>query len=1090
MMMMMKTLSLYIMILLITSCSLNNTKTAKVREPESDQAAFIIKDQDPAVINFKNYKIESNGFWLDGKGEASIENNGRTLRLEGDAWRRITFPYTVTKNTVIEFDYVSNQQGRIQGIGLAKTNYPNSRFLYELYGTEGWGFNTHYNYKNYAPSLKHYVIPIGKKFRGEYPYLIFANDDDDKQGAVSSFHNVKIYEKGEKPKISEKKQDTIDFNSYKIQSYGFWLDGNGDTSIENNGSTLRIKGDGWRKISFPYTVTKNTIIEFDFASNQQGRIQGIGLAKGNYPNSRFLYELYGTDKWGFKTHFDYKNSAPGLKHYVIPIGKEFRGEYPYLIFANDDDNEQGAVSIFQNVKIYEKEKTLNISEDVKTLKISKKVVIPSVSKKVNTSKINKKRVIPKVNKKIKTHKAEITSIKIKGLNKKIDTPITFGQPFSKGDVPAGYTLAAQNEYGDVINIQVDKKVTYQDGSLRHAIISTILHNTSGSSLALYTVPDKLKKISTTATSEALNSGVSVRMKLFVNNILYTADLNHAAISSPNRTWLNGSVVNEWQFKLPFVTTEDLEHPHLMARVNLRKYNEIDNVRIDITIENGWTFVKKPKNINYNAQFFINGQSVYEKTDLTHYHHTRWRKIFWTKNNPNIHIEHDTAYLIATKAVPNYDQSVVISEKTISKQYNKWLTSEHSPMDISFVNPYMPATAGRPDIGPLPMWAVTYLLSMDERAKEVMLGIGDLSGSWPIYYRDKSTDQPVSIEQYPKVSIYKRTINKGINALPICEETNCKVPYTVDSAHQPSFTFLPYLVTGDLYYLESLQFWANLNVINLPQAFRDGSLGLFHRGQVRSQAWSLRTLGQAIAFTPDDDAIKDYFQRILSNNLDVYRKILINDENNQLSIVPSGYAFAYNKGRGISTWQDAFFTWSTGYLVELGFEEAKPLFAWKTKSPLSMMTDPNFCWLMSSLYSLNVRDLSDSKSFRSNPTDQQPNYHLYTTFSKVYQESVPEEIVGLECDSSEMLETYKRLSSQGRVKSHHAMTAHNTMLGYPSSVMGYPANFQPALAISVDYLGEIKGLEIWRKFDNRDNKPDYSTNPVWAIKPRVLSTVIN
>jgi hypothetical protein len=225
---------------------------------------------------------------------------------------------------------------------------------------------------------------------------------------------------------------------------------------------------------------------------------------------------------------------------------------------------------------------------------------------------------------------------------------------------------------------------------------------------------------------------------------------------------------------------------------------------------------------------------------------------------------------------------------------------------------------------------------------------------------------------------------------------------------------------------------------------------------------------------------------LSNNLDVYRKILINDEGNQLSIVPSGYAFAYNKGRGISTWQDAFFTWSAGYLVELGFEEAKPLFAWKTKFPLSMMTDPNFCWLMSSLYSLNVRDLSDAVSFRSRPTDQQPDYHLYTTFAKVYRESVPKEIVGLECGSTKMLETYKTLSSQGLVKSHQTMTAKNTMLGYPSAVMGYPANFQPALAVSVDYLGETKGSGIWSKFDNRNNKPDYSTNPVWAIKPRVVN----
>ena len=1082
---MIKALSLYIMILLITSCSLNNTKTAKVREPESDQAAFIIKDPDPAVINFNNYKIESNGFWLDGNGEASIENNGRTLRLEGDAWRRITFPYTVTKNTVIEFDYVSNQQGRIQGIGLAKTNYPNSRFLYELYGTKSWGFNTHYNYKDYAPGLKHYVIPIGKKFRGEYPYLIFANDDDDKLRAVSSFHNVKIYEKGEKPKVSEKKQDTIDFNNYKIQSYGFWLDGNGDASIENNGSTLRIEGDGWRKIAFPYTVTKNTVIEFDFVSNQQGRIQGIGLAKGNYPNSRFLYELYGTDKWGFKTHFDYKNSAPGMRHYVIPIGKEFRGEYPYLIFANDDDNEQGAVSIFQNVKIYEKEKTLNISEDVKTLKVSKKEETPIVSKKVDPPRINEKKAIPKVNKKIKTHKTEITSIKIKGLNKQIDTPITFGQPFSKGDVPVGYTLAAQNEYGDVVNIQVDKKATYQDGSLRHAIISTILHNTSGSRLALHSVPDKPEKISTTVTSETLNSGFSVGMKLFVNNILYVANLDHAAMSSPNRTWLNGSVVKEWEFKLPFVTTDDLEHPHLMARVNLRKYNEIDNARVDITIENDRTFVKRPGNINYDAQIFINNRLVYEKADLTHYHHARWRKIFWTKSEPAVHIKHDTAYLIATKAVPNYDQSLVISEKTITKQYNDWLTSEHEPMDISFVTPYMPMTGGRPDIGPLPMWAVVYLLSMDERAKAVMLGIGDLSGSYSIYYREKATDRPVSIEQYPKVSIYYRSINQGINALPVCEKAKCKVPYTFDSPHQPSFAFLPYLITGDLYYLESLQFWANLNALMISPEYRDGSLGLYHRGQVRSQAWSLRTLGQVTAFTPDENANKGYFKQMLTNNLNAYRKILIEDANNKLGIVTPGYAFAYNKGRGVSTWQDAFFTWSTGYLTELGFEEAKPLFAWKTNFQLSMMTDPNYCWLMASHYFLNVRDLSNSGSFRFNPTDQQPDHHLYSTLAKVYRESVPKEIVGLECGSMKMLETYQKLKAQ--VKGYLSMTSSNTMLGYPLSAMGYPANFQPALAVSVDYLGETKGLEIWQKFDSRDNKPNYSLNPVWAIEPRVLNT---
>ena len=697
-------------------------------------------------------------------------------------------------------------------------------------------------------------------------------------------------------------------------------------------------------------------------------------------------------------------------------------------------------------------------------------------------KVDKESVIDT---KKKTMKRVVGIVFIKKQKQKL--PVTFGQVFAKGDVPSGSYLVAKNALKKEIPIQVDRKATYKDGSLRHGIISVVLAGKSDSTLSLYSIGQENEKpFNPVSEQQTIDSKFKLNIELMLGNELFNAKLSGSAMPVAKQTWLKGKLVSEWVYKVPFTSINGIKHPHLNARINLRKYVGIDNMRADIVIENGWTFVTKPGNIKYNALIFINDHLVYSINDFTHYHHARWRKIFWTKKKPDVHIKHDIAYLIATKAVPNYDQSLVISLMTIHKGYDDWLASDHEPMDISYINPYMPATGGRPDIGPLPMWAVTYLLSMDKRAKEVLLGIGDLSGSYSIYYRDKSTDRPVSIEQYPKVSIYYRTINKGTNALPVCEEAKCKVPYTFDSAHQPSFAFLPYLVTGDLYYLESLQFWANLNVINLPQEFRDGSLGLFHRGQVRSQAWSLRTLGQATAFTPDGDAMKDYFQRILTNNLDAYRKILINDKSNQLGVVPTGYAFAYNKGRGISTWMDAFFTWSTGYLVELDFEEAKPLFAWKTKFPLSMMTDPNYCWLMSSLYSLNVRDLSDSKAFRYHSTNQQPKHHLYTTLAKVYQESIPKEIRSLECGSIKMLQTYKKLKGQGIVKNFLTMTARNTMLGYPSSVMGYSANFQPALAVSVDYLGEAKGSEIWRKFDNRSNKPDYRTNPVWAIEPRVLN----
>ena len=63
------------------------------------------------------------------------------------------------------------------------------------------------------------------------------------------------------------------------------------------------------------------------------------------------------------------------------------------------------------------------------------------------------------------------------------------------------------------------------------------------------------------------------------------------------------------------------------------------------------------------------------------------------------------------------------------------------MGVGLANAYMPSTGGREDIGLLPGWAATYLLSMDKRAAEVTLGTGDLAGSWSIHYRDRQTDRP-------------------------------------------------------------------------------------------------------------------------------------------------------------------------------------------------------------------------------------------------------------------------------------------------------------------------------------------------------------
>jgi extracellular elastinolytic metalloproteinase len=68
----------------------------------------------------------------------------------------------------------------------------------------------------------------------------------------------------------------INFNSYTPTPFG-----NQDVqtvmTIEDGGNTLHLKDNSWKKISLPYTITPNTVLEFDFKSSVQSEVHGIGF---------------------------------------------------------------------------------------------------------------------------------------------------------------------------------------------------------------------------------------------------------------------------------------------------------------------------------------------------------------------------------------------------------------------------------------------------------------------------------------------------------------------------------------------------------------------------------------------------------------------------------------------------------------------------------------------------------------------------------------------------------------------------------------------------------------------------------------------
>lgn len=644
-----------------------------------------------------------------------------------------------------------------------------------------------------------------------------------------------------------------------------------------------------------------------------------------------------------------------------------------------------------------------------------------------------------------------------------NVPLSFGHIFAKGDVSSTQSLIAKLSDGTVLPLQVDVKAKHDDGSLRHAVLSATLPQlNAGTTETIKLIKNNSPFAPAVAGTPAglLAAGFTATVKLTLGGQNYSASADSLLRSGKYTNWLAGSIANEWLVSTPLKNDQGVEHSHLNARFAIRAYPGQNNARVDVTLENNWAYEAGPQNLSYDVQILVGGVPVYNKLALNHYHHARWRKIFWWGSAPQVHLQHDTAYLIKSKAVANYDQTIKIAAATLANLKDRYAKAPTEPMGTGLTMREMGAGGGRPDIGLLPGWAVSYLLSMDKDAKLATLGTADLAASWSAHYRDKLTDKPVSILDYPYMTIWGNPsdtfnpVTQKRESFPACGGV-CTNPNLIDTAHEPSFAYLPYLLTGDYFYLEELQFWTMYNLFQSNPTYRSFSKGLMHQTEVRGQAWMLRTLAEAAYITPDADGLKKQFETFLADNLDWYNAAYTNNPKpeNNLGFITE-YAIIYGAKIGMAPWQDDFFTSAAGFVSELGFSKAKPLLDWKAKFPVSRMIAPDFCWIVASYYPFNVRDSESSP--------------VYTSMGQVYRASKPASFTSLPCGGAEMAASLSLRVGE--------------MVGYAFDNQGYPSNMQPALAYSAN-TGIAGAAAAWSVFNNRTIKPDYSSAPQFAIIPR-------
>ncbi len=677
----------------------------------------------------------------------------------------------------------------------------------------------------------------------------------------------------------------------------------------------------------------------------------------------------------------------------------------------------------------------------------------------------------------------ITDIKVQNTGSaQTSVPFTFGQIFAVGDLRPSEGLVAKLANGTVVNLQTDVKATHADGSVRHAIISGVLPAlASAETQTLQLAKSGGAQTSTLTPQSLIDAGLTGNIKVTVDKVEYSASLASALATAAPIKWLSGNVANEWIVTAPLQTANGAAHSHLTARFAVRWYSGLSKqARVEFGVENSKTFTAA-SNFTYDVSMELAGKKVYSQNSLMHTHHARWHNFAWWNTAPEVHVKHNTTYLIASKAVSNYDQSVVPAESDLAN-YAKQLSSANTgPMKIGLLTPDMGTAGGRGDIGPLPGFSVMYLLSMDKRAKDAMMSAADGSGSWPIHYRDEKTSFPVRTDNDANrnISLHMNLNHEGPLPVPRCVNGNwdlCGSPVGPDVAHQPSLAYLPYLVTGDYYYLEEMHFWAATNPLWTDPGNSGNGAGLLRWHQLRGQAWAMRTLGHTAYITPDAHTMKSYFTKQLDNNLEYYDKTFVKANPNQLGVYDGSGERSFEVIAS-APWQDDFFTWSFGYLAELGFTKAQPILQWKAKYPVGRMTAPGYCWTEGAPYYLLYR-----------PNMSTP---LYSTFAELYAANYKND--NMKDDDDKPMKHPAGLNYLDQPCGSQAQADWRTaaigrlwlkgqMAGYSDSTLGYPANMQPALAVAAT-SGIPNAAQAWNIFASRAKKPDYTHEPVWAIVPR-------
>ncbi len=314
--------------------------------------------------------------------------------------------------------------------------------------------------------------------------------------------------------------------------------------------------------------------------------------------------------------------------------------------------------------------------------------------------------------------------------------------------------------------------------------------------------------------------------------------------------------------------------------------ELEDLRYTLTITGG-----QASPVTEATEDLTGDQTIHPKLDWTM---STWTKSFWLGGTPNpqVDIDNNLAYLDSTRWVPNYDPSVTLSAAALNYEYTGYYTNIPHDMydgvwDGGAWTNGMGTTGARQDLGPEPTWDAMWLYGGDWRMRQLSLTMADIAAAWPTNTRETDPSKRLNRADpvptggqtgsgygLPFATTDRKTIGPtgvqgcgtvlyGYGAVPsdlfkVVGAVNTNQPWCdVEGSHEPGPFFIPYVLTGDPFYLQELENWANYDAAESIGGPNGGVNGRGPTGdeggasnQVRGDGWILRSRAEAAFAAPD------------------------------------------------------------------------------------------------------------------------------------------------------------------------------------------------------------------------------------------------